>query len=183
MTDERAVDRIAITEMIYLYAQAVDVLGCSPAVAGRPDPALEQAAQLFARCLADDAAVRLYFDGPASPATHAPSDGPLEFARFVRAYFTAYGYVGTYHLVGNIRIQFTGDDTADVTSLINSTHWLADGRMLLAPIHYRDKAVRAGADWKIAERELVVQRWWVTDGYFPTPTDSRLGRPAERASA
>jgi len=176
MTDDRASDRIAIAEMIYLYAEAVDVLGCSPAAPGDADPALEQAAHLFGQCMADNAAVRLYFEGPTSPATHAPSDGPLEFARFVRAYFTEYRYIGTYHLAGNIRITFTGDDTAEVTSLINSTHWLADGRMLLAPIHYRDKAVRAEAGWKIAERELVVQRWWVTDGYFPTPTDSRLAR-------
>src|SRR5438552_3406986 len=164
MTDEHATDRIAITEMIHLYAEAVDVLGCSPVAPADPDPALEQAAHLFGQCLAADAAIRLYFEGPTSPATHAPSNGPLEFARFVRAYFTAYHYIGTYHLAGNVRIQFTGDDTADVTSLINSTHWLADGRLLLAPIQYRDKAVRTGAGWKISERELIVQRWWVTDG-------------------
>jgi SnoaL-like domain len=103
----------------------------------------------------------------------------MKFAQFVRAYFTAYGYIGTYHLVGNIRITFTGPDTADVRSLINSTHWMADGRLLFAPISYQDKAER-GADgkWKIAARELVVLRWWVTDGYFPVPTDPTLARPA-----
>jgi hypothetical protein len=55
---------------------------------------------------------------------------------------------------------------------------MADGRLLFAPINYEDKVAR-GADgqWKIVERELVVQRWWVTDGYFPVPTDPGLARP------
>ena len=39
MTDEHATDRIAITEMIHLYAEAVDVLGCSPVAPG--DPSLQ----------------------------------------------------------------------------------------------------------------------------------------------
>jgi hypothetical protein len=183
-TDEHRIgDRLAISEMIYAYAEAVDTLGCNPAQPGDPDPALERAAALFAECLADNAAVRLHFEGSGSPATHAPSNGPLEFARFVRGYFTQYRYIGTYHLAGNIRIQFTGADTAAVRSLINSTHWLADGRLLFAPILYTDKAVRAGTRWKIAERKLVVQRWWVTDGYFPTPTDPTLTRPSLEAEA
>jgi hypothetical protein len=177
-TADRTGDREAIAELIYLYAEAVDTLGCRPVRAGGDDPALGTAADLFAECLADDAKVRLYFEGPGNPATHAPSEGPHAFARFVRAYFTAYGYIGTYHLVGNVRIRFTGPDTAGVRSLINSTHWMADGRLLFAPIAYADKAARgAGGRWRIVERELMVQRWWVTDGYFPVPTDPSLARP------
>jgi hypothetical protein len=177
-TTDRGDDREAIAELVYLYAEAVDTLGCHPVQPGRDDPALPAAATLFAKCLADDVNVRLYFEGPDKPPTYAPSEGPHKFAEFVRAYFTAYGYVGTYHLAGNIRIRFTGPDTADVGSLINSTHWTADGRLLFAPIAYQDKVVR-GTDgqWKITERELVVQRWWVTHGYFPVPTDPTLARP------
>jgi hypothetical protein len=177
-TTDRTDDREAIAELIYLYAEAVDTLGCRPVRAGEEDPALGPAANLFAQCLAEDVKVRLYFEGPGKPVTHAPSEGPHAFAQFVRAYFTAYGYVGTYHLVGNLRTRFTGPDTAEVRSLINSTHWMADGRLLFAPISYEDKVAR-GADgqWKIVERELVVQRWWVTDGYFPDPTDPGLARP------
>lgn len=122
--------------------------------------------------------MQLYFKGEGSPATHAPSGDPVGFATFVRAYFTAYGYIGTYHLVGNIRPRFTGAETAEVSSLINSTHWTPDGRLLFAPIVYRDKAIRSmDRVWKISQRELVVQRWWVTDGYFPTSTDPTLSRP------
>jgi hypothetical protein len=43
-----------------------------PVAAGGTDQALEQAAHLFGQCLADDAKIRLYFDGPQSPAV---SDG------------------------------------------------------------------------------------------------------------
>jgi hypothetical protein len=57
-----------------------------------------------------------------------------------------------------IRVQFT-DDTADVTGLINSTHRLANGRMLLAPIHDRDRPPAPAPTGKIAEREFVVQHW------------------------
>ena len=32
--------------------------------------------------------------------------------------------------------------------------------------------------WKITARELVVQRWWIAEGYFPVPTDPTLARPA-----
>jgi hypothetical protein len=179
ISHDRGDDRDAVAEAIYLYAEAVDILGCHPVREGEDDLALPRAATLFEKCLADDVKVRLYFEGAGKPPTHAPSEGPEKFAQFVRAYFTAYGYVGTYHLVGNIRTRFTGPDTAQVGSLINSTHWMADGRLLFAPISYQDKIVRTGdGTWKIAERELVVQRWWVTDGYFPVPTDPTLARPA-----
>jgi hypothetical protein len=177
-TNDRTGDREAIAELVHLYAEAVDVLGGHPVSEGEPDPALPRAAELFGQCLAEQATIRLYFEGPDKPRTHAPAEGPEAFARFVRAYFTTYGYVGTYHLVGNVRIRFTGPDTAQTSSLINSTHWLADGRMLLAPISYHDVMTRRpDGRWVITERELVVQRWWVTDGYFPVPTDPTLARP------
>jgi hypothetical protein len=179
VTISRSDDRIAISEMIYTYAEAVDILGCHPARPGEDDPALPTAAALFRRCMIHDAAVQLYFEGSAAEPTHAPAEGPQTFANWVREYFTSYGYIGTYHLAGNVRPAFTGTDTADVTSLINSTHWLADGRILLAPIVYRDKARRdADGTWKITARELVVQRWWIAEGYFPVPTDPTLARPA-----
>jgi hypothetical protein len=36
-----------------------------------------------------------------------------------------------------------GQDTAQVRSSINSTRWMADGRILLAPIEYDDIVVRS----------------------------------------
>jgi hypothetical protein len=67
----RADDREAIAELVYPYT--VDVLGCHPVARGDDDPTLPQAAKLFAECLADDVRVRLQFEGPGKPQTHATS--------------------------------------------------------------------------------------------------------------
>lgn len=176
-TDHRTADRLDIADTIHRYAEAIDHIGAHSVDPGAPDPALAQAITILGSCLTDDAIVRLYFHGPGSDPVQAGAGGPARFAPFVRQYFTDYGYVQTYHLVGNIRIRFTGEDTATVRSYINTTHWLADGRMLLAPIEYEDTVVR-GPDrlWRIQTREIVVWRWWVTDGYSPVVGDPGLAR-------
>ena len=67
-------------------------------------------------------------------------------------------------------------------SYINSTHWMADHRLLFAPIDYEDTVIRLAGTWKIAARDIVVWRWWVTDGYTPVSTDPTLARPAADSS-
>ena len=57
-TTDRTDGREAIGELTYLYAEAVDTLGCRPVRAGEEDSALEPAANLFAQCLAEDVKVR-----------------------------------------------------------------------------------------------------------------------------
>lgn len=88
-------------------------------------------------------------------------------AQAIRAYFTDYGYAGTQHSVGNIRIAFTGADTAISTSQIPCYHWLADARMLLAPVRYRDEFLRADGMWRIARRDIFAMRFWSVPGYAP----------------
>jgi hypothetical protein len=178
LDDRRATDRLDIIETMHRYAEAMDHIGAHPAERGAPDPALDHATGILRTCMTDDAIIKLYFHGPADEPVQAGAGGPVAFAPFVREYFTAYGYVQTYHLVGNVRITFTGDDTARVRSYINSTHWMADGRFLLAPIEYEDAVVRSPDGlWRIGGREIVVWRWWVTEGYAPVPTDPSLARP------
>jgi hypothetical protein len=181
-TTDRAADRLAIAETLYDYAEAMDILGASPIPRGADDPGLRKALPILRQCMTDSVRVRLHFEGPDAPGVDAGAGGPEEFGGFVRAYFTDYGYIQTYHLVGNVRVYFTGPDTADVRSLINSNHWMADGRFLSAPIDYVDKVER-GADghWRIAERAILVWRWWIADGYFPVPTDPTLSRPTASA--
>jgi hypothetical protein len=179
-SERRTADRLDIADTMYRYAEAMDHIGAHPVERGAPDPALAQATEILRTCMTDDAIVRLYFHGPVDEPVQAGPGGPVAFAPFVREYFTAYGYVQTYHLVGNVRPTFTGPNTALVRSYINSTHWMADGRFLLAPIEYDDAVVR-GVDglWRIRTREIVVWRWWVTDGYAPVPTDPNLARPVQ----
>jgi hypothetical protein len=177
-TEITAADRLQIAETMYRYGEAMDLMGASPVQAGDPDPALESAVELLRTCLTDDAVIRLFFEGRTGPSAQAGTGGPAQFAAFVRQYFTDYGYIQTYHLVGNVRITPAGPDTATARSYINSTHWMADGRLLLAPIEYEDTVVRCPDGlWRIADRNIYVWRWWVTEGYAPTPADPALARP------
>ena len=103
---------------------------------------MAEAARLVKKNAGIPGIVRLRFHGPGSDPVQAGPGGPTLFARFVREYFTNYGYVQTFHLVGNVRVRFTGEDTAQVRSYINATHWMADGRILRTPIEYDDAVVR-----------------------------------------
>lgn len=178
MPTDTTADRLDIAETLYRYAQAIDIIGANPVQPGEPDPALDEAIAVLRTCLTPDGIVRLLFHGFGSDPVQAGDGGPELFAPFVRQYFTDYGYVGTYHLVSNVRVAFHDADSAAVRSYINSAHWMADGRHLSAPIDYVDEVVR-GEDglWRVRHRDIVVLRWWVTDGYFPVPTDPTLARP------
>lgn len=179
MTEDRTAARLDIAESLYRYAEAIDIIGAHPIAQGAPDPALKRALEVLRSCQTEDVIVRLFFEGRDGPPVQAGDGGPEAFAAFVRQYFTAYGYVQTYHLVGNVRVAFTGEGTAEVRSYINSAHWMADGRHLSAPIDYEDQFVRAADGvWKMRTRNIVVWRWWVAEGYFPVPTDPSLARPA-----
>jgi SnoaL-like domain len=173
---DRLVDRLAIADAAYLYAAAVDILGNNPFIEGKEDRALVQATQTLEQCLTPDAQLRLFLTGPSGSSTPLGSGGPAEAAAAIRAYFKAYGYVGTQHNVGNIRIAFTGPDSACATCQIPCFHWLADQRMLLAPVSYADEMLRTDDVWKIAARNIYAMRFWIASGYAPDPLDPTLGR-------
>ncbi len=172
----RATDRLAIADCTYVYAAAVDILGNNPATAGGADTALAEAASTLAQCLTPDARLRLFLAGPQGQSSPLGPGGPDGVAAAVRAYFSAYGYVGTQHSVGNVRIAFTGADSAKGTCQIPCFHWFSDGRMLLAPVSYHDEFVRTQGIWKIAKRDIHAMRFWVADGYTPDPLDPKLAR-------
>lgn len=176
--EARPDDRLAIADAAYVYAAAVDILGNNPIVAGAQDAALEQAAALMAEALTPDARLNLFLAGPPGPSEPLGRGGPRAVAEAVRAYFSAYGYVGTYHPVSNVRVVFDGPDKARATSRIPCYHWLADGRMLLTPVDYDDRMVRQEGFWRIAERKILAMRFWVAEGYAPDPLDPTLRRIA-----
>lgn len=64
-----------------------------------------------------------------------------------------------------------------MTCQIPRFHWLADERMLLAPVKCRDSLVREEGRWKIAERDIFAMRFWVASGYAPNPLDPTLAEP------
>lgn len=173
-TTERVADRLAIADAAYIYAAAVDILGNNPVAEGQEDRALAGAIATLGQCLTAHAQLRLFLAGPSGPSTPLGPGGPAGAAAAIRAYFKAYGYVGTQHSVSNIRIAFTGPDSAAVTCQIPCFHWLVDQRMLLAPVSYADEMVRDGEVWKIAKRNIYAIRFWVASGYAPDPLDASL---------
>lgn len=175
-SDDRVVDRLAIADAAYVYGAAVDMLGNNPVTPGAADLALEEAVSLMAQALTPDARLRLLLAGAEGPAQPLGTGGPRAAAQAVRAYFTAYGYVATYHPVSNIRIAFTGLASAKATCRIPCYHWLADGRMLLTPVNYEDRLIRHNGVWQIAERDIFAARFWITEGYTPNPLDPSLER-------
>jgi hypothetical protein len=174
-SEDRTADRFAVADAAYLYATAIDTIGNSSAT-GASDGGVAEATALLSRCLTSDAELRLFLAGPSGPWQPLGPGGPAGVAAAVRAYFTAYGYVGTQHSVGNIRIAFTNTDAAIATSQIPCFHWLADERMLLAPVSYRDEFVREDGVWRIAKRDIYAMRFWVAAGYAPDPLDPSLAR-------
>ncbi len=172
--DGRVLDRLAIADATYLYGAAVDILGNTPAPVAGVDEALAEATATLALCLQADAHLRLFLAGPDGPSRPLGEGGPTGAAKAIRAYFQAYGYVGTQHSVGNVRVAFTGDDAAVSTSQIPCYHWLADERMLLAPVRYRDEFVRTDGIWRIARRDVFAMWFWVATGYAPDPLDPKL---------
>jgi hypothetical protein len=174
---DRALDRLGIADVAYIYGAAVDLIGGNPVRVGDSDPVLDQAAKLFGQAMHEDAKLRLFLAGPSGPSQPMGPGGPVGVAQAVRAYFTAYGYIATQHPVGNVRVSFTGPDTAIGTCLIPCFHWLADGRMLLAPVNYRDEYRRVSEVWKIATRDVFAMKFWIAEGYEPNPLDPGMGRP------
>jgi hypothetical protein len=176
--DGRRLDRLGIADAAYIYGAAVDILGNNPQPADGPDEALTRAAAKMAMALTPDAQLTIYLAGPSGPAAPFGTGGPESVAQAVREYFTAYGYVGTQHPVSNVRIAFTGADAAVMTCDIPCYHWLADNRMLLAPVSYFDEVVRHEGVWKIAKRSIYAMRFWIADGYAPDPLDPSMARPS-----
>lgn len=178
-TDEseaRAADRLGIADAAYIYGSAVDVIGNNRTSENGEKQALAEATVLFAQALTPDAQLSLFLAGPSGKSQPLGAGGPEETAKAVSAYFEAYGYVGTMHPVSNVRVSFTGPDTAVSTCQIPCYHWLADDRMLLAPVSYRDEMVRFDGVWKIAKRSIYAMRFWVAEGYTPDPFDPSLSR-------
>jgi hypothetical protein len=175
---ERAADRLGIADAAYLYGAAVDILGNEPAPSSGTDTGLAKATAVFSQCLTHDAKLRLFLAGPRGPSSPLGPGGPTGVAIAVREYFRAYGYVGTQHNVGNVRVAFEGADRARGTCQIPCFHWLADERMLLAPVQYEDLYVRVDGVWKIEARDIFAMRFWVATGYAPDPLDPSLKQPA-----
>lgn len=127
---DRLEDRAAIEQQMFTYARATDWL----------EP--ENHRLVFA----DDCV----FASPHSGDLHGP-DAVVEWMSRVLQPFEA-----TQHLIGNISITFTGDDTADAVSYVQAWHRYRDASKpdMILWGEYHDRWVRVGGTWRIRERRV-----------------------------
>ncbi len=126
----RLADREAIRDLLFAYCRACDAN--DPAAVG---------ACFTADCRADYGADARE---PGAAARRAQAERDLEL-------FTA-----TSHLLGNVAIEFVGEDRARVESVLHAWHRPRQGEPWSLYARYDDVVVRAGDGWLIAERRLLV---------------------------
>jgi hypothetical protein len=62
------------------------------------------------------------------------------------------------HLISNAQIELTGDDTAEGTCYVTTVVKKGDvGPAILSISRYVDRYVKAGGDWRIERREILLQ--------------------------
>lgn len=66
-------------------------------------------------------------------------------------------FEATQHLIGNIAIEFTGDDTATAVSYVRAWHRYPDPQKpdLILWGEYHDRWERIGGTWRIRERRVL----------------------------
>ncbi len=103
------------------------------------------------------------------------ADLALMFAR------TLAPFSRTSHHVTNIRVTFTGADTAESTAYVYAWHLTLDGRRIDLWGRYHDRHRLTTEGWRIANRRLTVAG---SDGWVDPPFElaERLPSPAETPS-
>jgi 3-phenylpropionate/cinnamic acid dioxygenase small subunit len=131
MTTFRLEDRAAIEDQMFRYARATDWL----------EP--ENHRLVFA----DDCV----FASPHSGDMHGP-DAVVEWMGRVLQQFEA-----TQHLISNISITFTGDDTADAVSYVRAWHRFLDRDKpdMILWGEYHDRWILVDGTWRILERRVL----------------------------
>ena len=103
------------------------------------------------------------------------ADLALMFAR------TLAPFSRTSHHVTNIKVTFTGADTAESTAYVYAWHLTMDGRRIDLWGRYHDRHRLTPDGWRIANRRLTVAG---SDGWVDPPFElaERLASPAETPS-
>ncbi|WP_437320205.1 nuclear transport factor 2 family protein [Sorangium sp. So ce385] len=135
-----------IEQLEYCYAAGTDAIG-------RGD--LETGKAIYARCFTKDAPVIIWEAGA------DPGDPPVvtvpsaeAWADFIDVLFAESGYVGTQHLISNVRIDILpGGRRAKITSYLIATH-VYDPLSSVQVAHgtYENEAVLTHSGWKLSKR-------------------------------
>ncbi|WP_437895923.1 nuclear transport factor 2 family protein [Sorangium sp. So ce124] len=135
-----------IEQLEYCYAAGTDAIGRGDLATGK---------QIYSRCFTPDAPVLIWAAGA------APDDPPVvsvpsaeAWADFIDGLFAESGYVGTQHLISNVRIDILpGGNRAKITSYLIATH-VYDPLSSVQVAHgtYENEAVRTPSGWKLSKR-------------------------------
>lgn len=128
---DRLEDRAAITDQMFRYARATDWL----------EPGNHR--EVFA--------TECVFASPHSGDIHGVDD-VVEWMERVLAQFEA-----TQHLISNISITFTGDDSADAVSYVRAWHRFVDASKADMTLwgEYHDRWELVDGTWRIRERRVL----------------------------
>jgi hypothetical protein len=139
-------DRQEIEDLAYCYAAGTDAIGRGDVQGGKA---------IYQTCFTPNAVIAASYPGndPNGP-PDLTTIGPDAWAGVVESVFAQAGYVGTQHLISNVRIQVNGN-TATMTTYLNATHVLDPYTSYnVANGTYEDVVVRTPAGWRIKQRTL-----------------------------
>ncbi|WP_437490478.1 nuclear transport factor 2 family protein [Sorangium sp. So ce1014] len=135
-----------IEQLEYCYAAGTDAIGRGDLATGK---------QIYAKCFAPDAPVVIWEAGA------APGDPPVisvpsaaAWADLIDVLFADSGYVGTQHLISNVRVDILpGGHRAKITSYLIATHvYDPVSSAHIAYGTYENEAVRTPSGWKLSKR-------------------------------
>ncbi|XXX80800.1 nuclear transport factor 2 family protein [Sorangium sp. So ce134] len=135
-----------IEQLEYCYAAGTDAIG-------RGD--LETGKAIYARCFTPNAPVLIWeagADPDDPPVVSVPS--AQAWADLIDVLFAESGYVGTQHLISNVRIDILpGGRRAKITSYLIATH-VYDPLSSVQVAHgtYENEAVLTPSGWKLSKR-------------------------------
>ncbi|WP_437675332.1 nuclear transport factor 2 family protein [Sorangium sp. So ce131] len=135
-----------IEQLEFCYAAGTDAIG-------RGD--LERGKQIYSECFTRNAPVEIWEAGAAPGAPPVVAVPSAEaWADFIDELFAASGYVGTQHLISNIRVDILpGGRRAKITSYLIATH-VYDPLSSVQVAHgtYENEAVLTRSGWKLSKR-------------------------------
>jgi SnoaL-like domain len=128
---------------------------------------------ILRECHTDDLATAVFFFDESTPTDELAT--LEELVRFIEQFAIDTGYTGARNVVGDIRIDFTGPDSAVMTSATQTPHFIqgtADpaGAPTLDVVsaRYVDELERSeDGTWRSRKKSLLIDQIWRGIGFYP----------------
>lgn len=134
---------LELTALAICYCTGIDLIGSGHLQAGTDE---------ILSCFANNAEF-VYMFPPKYAALSFTVTGPEAFARHVAKLYQDNGFVRTQHMVTNLRMARTGENTAIMRGSLSAVHVFPDERVFFATATYVDTVHRLNGQWKIVHRD------------------------------